>query len=54
VRNPLDSTFDHRDPYKLLGMAAGAATPDIRRTYLWLAKRNHPNLLEKSGDTNDY
>jgi hypothetical protein len=45
VKNPLDSTFDNRDPYKILGVAAGAATADIRRAYLGLAKRNHPNLF---------
>jgi hypothetical protein len=45
VKNPLDSTFDHKDPYKILGVAAGAAPADIRKAYLGLAKRNHPNLF---------
>jgi curved DNA-binding protein CbpA len=45
VKNPLDSTFDHRDPYRILGVDAGAAPDDIRKAYLGLAKRNHPNLF---------
>ena len=45
MKNPLDSSFDNRDPYKVLGVAAGAATADIRRAYLGLARRNHPNLF---------
>jgi len=45
VKNPLDSTFDYRDPYQILGVAAGAAAADIRKAYLRLAKRNHPNLF---------
>lgn len=45
MKNPLDSTFDHKDPYKVLGVAAGAAPADIRKAYLGLAKLNHPNLF---------
>ncbi|GEM_PF-854661 len=45
MKNPLDSTFDHKDPYKVLGVAPGAAPADIRKAYLGLAKRNHPNLF---------
>jgi hypothetical protein len=45
VKNPLDTTFDNKDPYRTLGVAAGAATADIRKAYLGLAKRNHPNLF---------
>jgi len=45
VKNPLDSTFDHRDPYRILGVDPGAAPADIRKAYIGLAKRNHPNLF---------
>ncbi|MBN2465770.1 J domain-containing protein [candidate division WOR-3 bacterium] len=45
MKNPLDSTFDHRDPYKILGVAPGAAAADIRKAYLGLARRHHPNLF---------
>jgi hypothetical protein len=45
VKNPLDSTFDHKDPYRILGVAAGAAAADIRKAYLGLARRHHPNLF---------
>jgi curved DNA-binding protein CbpA len=45
VKNPLDSTFDSRNPYRILGVAAGAAPADIRKAYLGLARRHHPNLF---------
>jgi len=45
VKNPLDSTFDKKDPYKILGVTAGASPADIRRAYLGLARCNHPNLF---------
>jgi hypothetical protein len=45
MKNSLDTTFDHRDPYKVLGVTADAAPGAIRRAYLELAKRNHPNLF---------
>jgi hypothetical protein len=45
VKNPLDSTFDHKDPYQVLGVAAGTAAADIRKAYLDLARRHHPNLF---------
>lgn len=45
MRIPLDTTFDHRDPYRVLGVSADASPAAIRRAYLELAKRNHPNLF---------
>jgi hypothetical protein len=45
MKNPLDSTFDQKDPYQVLGVAAGAAAADIRKAYLDLARRHHPNLF---------
>jgi hypothetical protein len=45
VKIPVDSTFDHKDPYKTLGVAPSAATADIRKAYLELARRLHPNLF---------
>jgi curved DNA-binding protein CbpA len=45
VKNPLDSTFENRDPYGILGVATGAAPADIRKAYLRLARRHHPNLF---------
>jgi hypothetical protein len=44
MKAPLDSTFDYSDPYQTLGVAAAASAAEIRRAYLALAKRNHPNL----------
>jgi hypothetical protein len=45
VKAPVDSTFDNKDPYKTLGVAASAAPADIRKAYLELARRLHPNLF---------
>jgi len=45
MKNSLDTTFDHKDPYRILGVTADAAPDAIRKAYLNLAKRNHPNLF---------
>jgi curved DNA-binding protein CbpA len=45
MKNPLDTTFDHKDPYRILGVTAHAAPDAIRRAYLELAKRNHQDLF---------
>ncbi len=45
MRPPTDTTFDNRDPYQVLGVARGAAPELIRKAYLSLARRHHPNLF---------
>lgn len=45
MKNPFDTTFDHKDPYKVLGVTVDATPAAIRKAYLQLAKRNHPNLF---------
>jgi len=45
VKNSLDTTFDHKDPYKILGVTADATPAAIRKAYLGLAKRNHQDLF---------
>jgi hypothetical protein len=45
MKNSLDTTFDHKDPYKVLGVTADAAPGAIRKAYLELAKRNHQDLF---------
>jgi hypothetical protein len=45
MKNSLDTTFDHKDPYRILGVTADAAPGAIRKAYLELAKRNHQDLF---------
>jgi len=45
MKNPLDTTFDHKDPYRILGVAVDATPVAIRKAYLELAKRNHQDLF---------
>jgi len=45
MKNPLDTTFDHKDPYRILGVTADATPDAIRKAYLELAKRNHQDLF---------
>ena len=45
MKNSLDTTFDHKDPYRILGVTADAAPGAIRKAYLDLAKRNHQDLF---------
>jgi len=45
MKNSLDTTFDHRDPYRILGVTADAAQCAIRKAYLELAKRSHQDLF---------
>ena len=45
MKNALDTTFDHKDPYRILGVTADAAPGAIRKAYLELAKRNHQDLF---------
>ena len=45
MKNSLDTTFDHKDPYRILGVTADAAPSAIRKAYLELAKRNHQDLF---------
>ena len=45
MKNSLDTTFDHKDPYKILGVSAEAPPVVIRTAYLALAKRNHQDLF---------
>jgi hypothetical protein len=45
MRIPVDPSFDPRDPYKVLGVAADATPVEVRKAYLALAKQHHPNLF---------
>jgi hypothetical protein len=45
MKNCLDTTFDHKDPYRILGVTADATPVAIRKAYLTLAKRNHQDLF---------
>jgi len=45
MKNALDTTFDHKDPYRILGVTADATPVVIRKAYLELAKRNHQDLF---------
>jgi hypothetical protein len=45
MKNPLDTTFDHKDPYRILGVAADATPSAIRKAYLHLARQNHQDLF---------
>lgn len=45
MRIPVDSSFDHKDPYRVLGVACDASPAAVRKAYLALAKVNHPNLF---------
>ena len=45
MKNSLDTTFDHKDPYRILGVTAEATPGAIRKAYLELAKRNHQDLF---------
>ena len=45
MKNSLDTTFDHKDPYRILGVTADAAPGAIRKAYLDLARRNHQDLF---------
>ena len=45
MKNSLDTTFDHKDPYRILGVTADATPGAIRKAYLELAKRNHQDLF---------
>ena len=45
MKNSLDTTFDHKDPYRILGVTADATPDAIRKAYLELAKRNHQDLF---------
>jgi len=45
VKIPNDTTFDHKDPYQVLGVPVGIGPADLRKAYLGLAKKYHPNLF---------
>ena len=45
MKNALDTTFDHKDPYRILGVTADTAPAAIHKAYLQLAKRNHQDLF---------
>jgi curved DNA-binding protein CbpA len=45
MKNSLDTTFDHKDPYRILGVTADATPVAIRKAYLGLARRNHQDLF---------
>jgi hypothetical protein len=45
MKNSLDTTFEHKDPYRILGVTADANPEAIRKAYLNLARRNHQDLF---------
>ena len=45
MKNALDTTFDHKDPYRILGVTPDTAPAAIHKAYLQLAKRNHQDLF---------
>jgi hypothetical protein len=45
MKNSLDTTFDHKDPYRILRVTADATPSAIRKAYLHLAKQNHQDLF---------
>jgi hypothetical protein len=45
MRTPVDSTFDRMNPYRILGVDVNAGPAAIRKAYLELVKRHHPNLF---------
>jgi len=45
MRISADTTFDHKDPYRILGVPVGISPVDLRKAYLGLAKKYHPNLF---------
>lgn len=45
MRIAADTTFDHKDPYRVLGVATGVSPSEMRKAYLQLAKKFHPNLF---------
>ena len=40
-----DTTFDNKNPYQVLGVPVGIGPIDLRKAYLGLAKKYHPNLF---------
>lgn len=45
MRLSADTTFDHKDPYRILGVSPGIGPSEMRKAYLGLAKKYHPNLF---------
>jgi hypothetical protein len=45
MKNSLDTTFEHKNPYRILGVTVDATPEAIRKAYLNLAKRNHQDLF---------
>jgi hypothetical protein len=45
VKIPNDTTFDNKNPYQVLGVPVGISPVDLRKAYLELAKKYHPNLF---------
>ena len=50
MKIPVDTSFDHKDPYEILGVEPDASTGAIRKAYLALARTNHPNLFATDPD----
>lgn len=50
MRIRADPSFDHKDPYEILGVEPDASTGAIRKAYLALARTNHPNLFATDPD----
>jgi curved DNA-binding protein CbpA len=45
MRISSDTTFDNKNPYQVLGVPVGIDPVDLRKAYLGLAKKYHPNLF---------